>query len=581
MPTYYLSANRNSQQVDPYLIQLRGGDILGVWSDLYPDPGVGGTYGVYGRIWRGDMGAVSPTDARINTLTEDIQHNPKGTAFANGGWAVAFESKGPSAINGTDDAWYDTYIRFYNADGTTRGPAIQITPNTQDDHYVAQMVTLSNGQALTLVARYEGAGDYDILAYRHTAAGQQVGPAVRLVDDAETFVNSITGAGYIDPSVAAQVNGTYAIAWHQETHQADGLIGYAVWTRLFRNDGVAIGPARNVAPVTYHPQETLGLDQTNGHIVARNVGGFALGWNRDQPDSLDGDVYFRLLDRFAAGQTQAVMVNSDRRAGDQYMQDIVDLGGGRTLVTYFNQIPDAIDDIFDGGQLLGRVFNAAGQAITASFMISEGAPYYEMGGGNTIINIWGQIVSTFSSEINYDDDEDVLIVQRDYVLPVQRLGAGNNSVMGSFVHDRIEGQGGNDAIWGNRGNDRLNGGLGNDTLRGGVGRDTLEGHNGNDRLFGDIGGDVLMGNGGADTLTGGQGADVFIFSRTTGADLITDFENGLDRFQIVDMSYAQVRSVIANAREVGGDTILTLGPNATIRLADTDRSEIGLSDFIF
>ncbi|MTH65184.1 hypothetical protein GL284_12995 [Paracoccus sp. DK608] len=461
------------------------------------------------------------------------------------------------------------------------GPARQITPNTTEDHYLADMVTLSNGQSLTLVARYEFGGIYDILAYRHTATGQQVGAPVRLVDNAEVYVNSITGAGYIDPSVAAAGNGTYAIAWHQESRLADNQVGYSVFTQLFRNDGTAIGPQRVVAPVTAHPQESFGLDQTNGQIEARSVGGFALGWNRDQPDSLDGDVYFRLLDRFAAGQTQAVMVNTDRRAGDQVLQDVVDLGGGRTLVTYFNQIPDAIDDIFDGGQLLGRVFNGAGQAITASFMISEGAPYEDMTGGNTIINIYGQVVSSFSTQLNYADDDDVLVVLRDLVLPVQRLGAGNTAVMGSFVADRIEGQAGQDTIRGDRGNDRLNGGDGHDLLYGGTGRDTLEGGTGNDRLFGEIGNDILMGNAGADTLAGGLGADVFIFSRVTGADLVTDFQNGVDRLQLVDFNGAQVGGLIAGARMIDGDAVLTLGPNAVIRLIDVTRAQLDMSDFIF
>lgn len=580
MTTYYLSSNRESVQEDPYLLQLASGRILGMWTDLEPDPGVGGSFGVYGRIWGAALGGAAPSDTRLNTLTEDIQTSPLGTAFGNGGFAVTFQSRGPSAINGQDDAYYDTYIRFYNADGTARGAARQLTPNTTDDHYAAGITTLANGQSVTLVARYESGGIYDLLAYRHNAAGQQVGGPVRLINDAEVYVNSLTGAGYVSPSITSAAGGNYAISWNELT-DANGLTGYGVWTQVFRPDGRAVGAPQLIAPMT-PDLRGYSRDQEDSQIEGRSVGGYAIAWYGDEAqDNLDGDVYFRLLDGYGAGQTGRVMVNSDLRAGEQFLQDVVDLGAGRTLVTYFNQIPDAIDDFFDGGQLMGRVFNAAGRAITGSFRISEGAPYAEMEGGNTIINSYGQIVSTFSTELNYADDTDVLIVSRWLTLPAVYAGAGNNRVNGTYVNDRLHGQNGNDVILGDRGNDTLTGGYGRDVLQGGAGADRLEGHQGNDRLLGGAGADRLIGNAGMDTLAGGSGADVFVFSRLTGADRVTDFQNGIDRFQLTGFTQGQVRNVISNAREVDGDTILQLGPQAMIRLVDTSRGEIDASDFIF
>lgn len=73
MPSFFLSANRQSVQEDPYIFQMRNGNILGLWSDLHPDPGVGGTFGVYARPWRGDLGAAGVADSRVNNLTDDVQ----------------------------------------------------------------------------------------------------------------------------------------------------------------------------------------------------------------------------------------------------------------------------------------------------------------------------------------------------------------------------------------------------------------------------------------------------------------------------------------------------------------------------
>lgn len=75
----------------------------------------------------------------------------------------------------------------------------------------------------------------------------------------------------------------------------------------------------------------------------------------------------------------------------------------------------------------------------------------------------------------------------------------------------------------------LSGNSGDNILRGGAGADTMLGGGGADRLFGGAG---------ADQMTGNAGADLFVFRtagetpRGTGHDVITDFEDGLDRLHL-------------------------------------------------
>ncbi|MBK4215708.1 hypothetical protein JJJ17_07210 [Paracoccus caeni] len=507
MPSYILSANRKSAQWDPYIFTMRDGNILGLWEDLYPDPGASGTFGVYGRVWASDLSGASDTDSRIPNLTDDVQSSPAGTTFSNGNFAVIFQSKGPSAIDGTDDGNYDSYIKFFRANGTEIGPAKQLTPNTTNDHHTVDIVTLKNGQSITLVARYESPGDYDILAYRHNANGEQIGRAVRLVDDAEVGISPLTGPGFISPSIAASAGGGYAVSWHQKTKQGD-LQGYAVWTQAFTADGRAVGAAKAVAPLIRDADSRFGLEQSGSEIAGRSIGGYALAWNREEEDTgSNTDVYFRLLDRTGSGATSAVMVNSDRRSGEQHLQDVVDLGAGRTLVTYFHQIPDAIDDRYDGGVLYGRVFGTNGRALTGSFKISEGDPYESMGSGNTLINHQGRIVSTFQAELAYAHDDDVVITSRALMLPVFEGSAAGNAIKGTYVDDRIKGNGGNDTIFGDRGDDRLWGGNGHDVVSGGDGNDLIGGDNGHDSLRGGAGDDTIYGGAGDDRIVGGTGND--------------------------------------------------------------------------
>ena len=73
---------------------------------------------------------------------------------------------------------------------------------------------------------------------------------------------------------------------------------------------------------------------------------------------------------------------------------------------------------------------------------------------------------------------------------------------------------------------------GGGVLTGGAGRDVMLGGAGNDHLIGGAGDDILVDGAGQDTLTGGDGADVFVFQADGQADLILDFERGIDRIDL-------------------------------------------------
>jgi len=160
-------------------------------------------------------------------------------------------------------------------------------------------------------------------------------------------------------------------------------------------------------------------------------------------------------------------------------------------------------------------------------------------------------------------------------------GAGNDTITGNDLSNRLEGGTGNDILNGGLGNDILNGGLGNDTfvldsiddkvledinagddliqssvsytlpsnvenltLTGSsaitaIGNELnniLTGNLGANILNGGAGNDILKGGLGNDTLTGGIGNDTFIFNSTLNAtsnrDTITDFSHSDDTIQL-------------------------------------------------
>lgn len=117
----------------------------------------------------------------------------------------------------------------------------------------------------------------------------------------------------------------------------------------------------------------------------------------------------------------------------------------------------------------------------------------------------------------------------------------NDTLLGGFFDDYLNGHGGDDKLFGYGGCDEMHGGDGNDELYGGSGHDFMLGDDGNDFLDGGadndrlVGGDgddtvsggdgfdLLLGGSGNDVLSGGKGSDLFIFDGNDGVNTIKDF----------------------------------------------------------
>lgn len=124
------------------------------------------------------------------------------------------------------------------------------------------------------------------------------------------------------------------------------------------------------------------------------------------------------------------------------------------------------------------------------------------------------------------------------------VGAGDQTGVGNYQGNHIEGQDGNNYIEGLGGPDTLYGGLGNDTLMGGPGAD---------ELYGGAGDDVLNGGGSNDTaLVGGTGDDLYYADSS--ADVIVEFAGeGTDTVNSTSLYFTLPDHVenLANRRSSG------------------------------
>ncbi|MDU8912154.1 VWD domain-containing protein [Aestuariicoccus sp. MJ-SS9] len=117
---------------------------------------------------------------------------------------------------------------------------------------------------------------------------------------------------------------------------------------------------------------------------------------------------------------------------------------------------------------------------------------------------------------------------------------GSDTVTGGLGADDMGGGAGTDVIAGGQGNDSAGGGEGDDTITGGAGDDFLAGGGRNDVISGGDDSDTINGGDGDDTMTGGANADTFVFNgfNAGDADVITDFQDGVDSFRMTGVENA-------------------------------------------
>lgn len=253
------------------------------------------------------------------------------------------------------------------------------------------------------------------------------------------------------------------------------------------------------------------------------------------------------------------------------------LGYGRAISTHIG------DFYYAGLSGNGAVIQQSGDtALSGSF--SYAALTHFAAGFTTLLKIDGFRVDADSVfPLHHRDAGGVYVTYGQSAL-VRAVNAQSYEVTGSagddtlapgslFLlrgNDRLDGLGGNDTLSGANGSDTLLGGAGRDVLSGGRGGDRLQGGAGNDALSGDDGADRLEGGVGRDVLTGGRGADLFVFGARSGADTITDFQDGID--------HLSVRGGYDLTQKAAG--VLVEHGDGTVLLKGLTLDQIGAGDFL-
>lgn len=121
-------------------------------------------------------------------------------------------------------------------------------------------------------------------------------------------------------------------------------------------------------------------------------------------------------------------------------------------------------------------------------------------------------------------------------------------------------------------------GKANINLTGNDEKNQVVGNNGRNILSGLGGDDLISGRGGNDRLSGGDGVDTFTFVNGHGKDVITDFEQGIDRINLEH--YDGVTSTADLVMLQKGDDVLIKLLNGD-QIVMLDQNGINTDDFLF
>lgn len=319
-------------------------------------------------------------------------------------------------------------------------------------------------------------------------------------------------------------------------------------------------------------------------------------------------------DRLLGGEGDDVLLTE---GGD----DFADGGAGDDIIILVDGLNQAFggagDDLIDSGRDANIMEGGAG-VDTVSYLPSE---------AGVIVNLTTGVSSGGHAEgdslrrienLTGSDHADLLTGS-----------SADNVLFGEAGEDQLFGMGGNDVLIGFQGGDMMNGGGGVDTVdysmsgleiavnlttgmgsgntasgdtyvlienvRGSQGSDTLTGSQSNNVFQGEFGEDILSGLGGedileggygSDFLTGGTGADIFLFADLDSGgggwddDIVTDFENGVDRISFAGVQ--QIDSMADLTFTPSGSNLMISSPTGdTILLSGIARAQIDASDFIF
>ena len=428
-------------------------------------------------------------DARYGVYNSAGVLQSSGAIAGGGSWNFGGDTTQRIGVNiVASGASTDIFVANGAATGSFTGAPTWTSPGLAGSGYAAAAGLFSgSADLITEQASYNGLVDNQLATLQRL--GLQPG----------TAQNSQNGV-YVRVDTADNSNGT---DWVTATNQGD--------TAGALNNGSNTNPN--------DPAETLSPDQSTA----------VAGEGQDilqRPDGSAGSLDGLLGNDYLYGGTNIDTLigggGDDFLYGHSGNDRLFGGPGGDLMVDVSGTLGANLGEYMEGGSGHDILLGTYGASANTAFMLLVGDVSLATGANNG--NDWiagGNNADVIIGDgINFAAFSQATFLANPFAAgqPIvaygNRIGTGNDTLLGFGGNDRIGGAGGIDSILGGTGEDTIEGDTESDHLEGESGSDSIIGGAGSDQIWGDeqdgggTGDDTLFGDAGADALIGGAGFDL-------------------------------------------------------------------------
>jgi hypothetical protein len=259
-------------QLGPSVAADADGDFVVAWHGL----GSGGdtSSSIQGQRYNSAGSAVG-SQFQVNTYTTNTQEFPSVASDADGDFVVVWASSGSS---GGDTSGGSIQGQRYNSAGSAVGSQFQINTYTTDLQEFGAVAADADGDFVVVWSSYGSSGGDpadSIQGQRYNSAGSAVGGQFQ--------VNTYTSNAQLAPSVAADADGDFVVAWESNGSSGGDAIPFSVQGQRYNSAGSAIGSQFQVNTYTTNTQQfpSVASDADGDFVVVW----LSVGSSGGDPDS--------------------------------------------------------------------------------------------------------------------------------------------------------------------------------------------------------------------------------------------------------------------------------------------------------
>jgi hypothetical protein len=221
---FHVNTYTTNSQYDPKVAMNPSGNFVVVWTSVGQD---GDGYGVFGQRFDA-TGTPQGSEFQVNTTTTSTQYW-SGVAMTDLGTFVVVWSSGQYATQN-----YDVFGQRFSSSGSKVGGEFQISTQTGMAARQPAVATDNDGDFAVAWAQRDGGSDYDVFARRFDESGNAEGAPVP--------VNTYTTGDQNRPSVAFDASHQFIVTWHSqgEDDPADST-GFGVYAQRFGDPSLPVG----------------------------------------------------------------------------------------------------------------------------------------------------------------------------------------------------------------------------------------------------------------------------------------------------------------------------------------------------